>query len=327
MVSFLGATERLEITHKGENMKRIIRALLALSIVSTIGFGVPSVSAAEGESIAMTPTSKRYSLDPGVSEKDSLNVINDGTQEYTVRIYTRPYSVQGEDYQPVFSKLTPVTDAYEWISLETTEFTIKPGKTVTVPYTITVPENADAGGHYGVIFAETQPKAGEPGSVVRKKRVGAIVYATVKGDNRSEGNVLSTNIPFLQTEAPLRAFSRVGNSGNVDFLDKTSVKVTTIFGADKYHNERELAVLPSTTRKIDYDWKNGSMFGLYNVTISHTILGKTSTTTGTVLLIPVWLMIMLGVVVSTSAVYLIARPKLKNQTKTKRRATKKISKK
>ncbi len=275
--------------------RRITSVLLAGVIL--VGLMAPPAQAAEGESIALTPTSKRFALDPGVTNKETLSVINDGTVPYTIRMYARPYIVEGEQYTPVFDKLTPITDAYEWITFEQTEYTLAPGQTIEVPFTVAVPSNAQSGGHYGVIFAETQPPTANQTSVVRKKRVGAILYATVNGDNRAEGSVASKDIPFLQTSAPLRASARINNAGNVDFVTRTSMNVKTVFGTDVFSNERELTVLPATTRKVEYEWTKGSAFGLYNVTLSSTILGKTTTSSQYVLMMPIWVMGVLAAII------------------------------
>ena len=97
---------------------------------------------------------------------------------------------------------------------------LNPGEKVDVDFTINVPKSAQSGGHYAVIFAETKPSSAQSdSSVVRKKRVGMIVYAQIKGDNSVGGKVVSTTIPFLQTSLPLAASSRVENSGNVEYFD------------------------------------------------------------------------------------------------------------
>ena len=162
----------------------MMRVLIA-GVILAGTFAAPAFSA-EGESIALTPTSKRLTLDPGTVKEDKISIINDGTVPYSFRVYARPYLTEGEDYKPVFDKLTAITDVYEWISFKETEYTLAPGKTVEVPFTVRVPATAQGGGHYGVIFAETQPPTPDQTSVVRKKRVGAILYTTVSGDNRTE---------------------------------------------------------------------------------------------------------------------------------------------
>ncbi|MEB0161191.1 hypothetical protein, partial [Pseudomonas sp. AH2 (2023)] len=79
---------------------------------------------------------------------------------------------------------------------------LNPGENVEVPYTISVPADATPGGHYSVIFAETQV-AEDTGQIARKKRVGAIVYATVDGDYIMSGRQISGSIDWLQLGGPV----------------------------------------------------------------------------------------------------------------------------
>lgn len=296
-------------------VQRVARVLIA-GVILTGLFATPTF-AAEGESIALTPTSKRLSLDPGTVKEDKISIINDGTVPYAFRVYARPYLTEGEEYKPVFDKLTAITDVYEWISFKQTDYKLAPGETVEVPFTIRVPATAQGGGHYGVIFAETQPPTPNETSVIRKKRVGSILYTTISGDNRSDGSIVEKSVPFLQTNPPLKASTRIANSGNVDFQTRNAISVKTVFGTTVYTTERELTVLPSTTRKVSYEWSGGSTFGLYQVTVSTSYLGKTETSSNYVLLMPIWVMIaLLAIIIAGSG--LITGLKITKAKKTRR---------
>lgn len=294
-------------------MKRLfpLAAVAIISIFSLLFAGAPLTHAIEGESILLSPTSKHYELDPGQTIRDELTIRNDGTTSYTFVVYARPYSVKDSDYEPTWDKVSDETDVYGWVKFDQTSYELAPGVEVKVPYTLTVPENANSGGHYGVIFAETQAKKDDKQSVVRQKRVGSIMYVTVKGDNHSAGQLLGASALFLQTAPPLKASSEVKNTGNVDFTDTTTMVVKDLFGREKYSLKRDLALLPNTTRNMYYEWTGGGTFGLYKVTITHVFLGKTYSSTYPVLMMPIWLMVLLGVIIASGVVYSLKQRRTK----------------
>lgn len=271
-------------------------AILTLLLVPT----TPALAATDDETITLSPTAKRYTVDPGQTISDSVTVTNTGGKAFSFITYARPYFVSGDDYTPVFSTVNNKTDAYRWVTFDGATYSAASTQAVKVPFTLTVPKNAASGGHYGVIFAETQPDSEAQGKnqVFRKKRVGALLYVTVKGNNVVKGSVESVSISPLQTQPPLAIQSKLKNEGNVDFVNKAKLEVRDIFGQVKYSDEREVTVLPGTSRNVNFEWKDASSFGLYNVTVSHNFLDKNESKSGLVVMFPLWaIILLLGLIV------------------------------
>lgn len=282
---------------------------------------IPSVAAAAEqtqtattatESILLSPASKRYELKAGATTQDKLRVVNDGQVGYDFTVYTRPYSVNDESYVPDFTATAQNADAYKWVTFEKTSYRLEPGAFVEVPYSVRVPANATPGGHYGVIFAETQPSADNSGgSVVRKKRVGSILYATIDGDITTAGKSQGLSVPFFQFNAPLKISERVTNSGNTDFVVSSDVRITDLFGGVKHVAQRESTVLPSTTRQIVNDWQSPSWIGLYKVSHSSKFLDSKTSSTSYVLLVPIWVYLTLGLLIGARILYAVVKRKKK----------------
>lgn len=271
-------------------------AILALLVVPV----TPAAAATDDETITLSPTAKRYTVDPGQTISDSITVTNTGGKAFSFATYARPYFVSGDNYTPVFEAVNKQTDAYRWVTFDGATYSATPSQAVKIPFTLTVPQNAASGGHYGVIFAETQPDAASLGknSVFRKKRVGALLYVTVKGDNVVKGSVESTYISPLQTQPPLTTQSKLKNEGNVDFSDKAKLEVRDVFNQLKYSDEREVTVLPGTTRNVNFEWKEASTFGLYKVTVAHNFLDKNESKSTLVVMFPLWaIILLLGLIV------------------------------
>lgn len=258
-----------------------------------------TVSAVEGESITLSPSSKPYKLKAGETIKDSLIVINDGTIGYNFKVYTTPYSVKNSSYEPDYLSSTATSDVQTWVRFDQQTLYLEPGARTEITYTINVPTDAAPGGHYGVLFAETQPTQGQ--QIARKKRVGAIVYATIDGQYVQAGKEIRTNLGFLQIGGTITGQLTVENTGNTDFTMTNGMTIKNVFGAEVYKQSNERIILPKTTRDIPIEWANGAQLGLYRVQAFSEILGKKTNHDQWVLVAPVWFLavslVMLGLII------------------------------
>lgn len=291
----------------------LVAGLAALLLVPVnVVSATDNATTGQVESILISPASKKYELKAGEAQEDKLRVVNDGQLAYDFTVYTRPYSVNDESYVPDFTAEAQNADAYKWVRFQTTSFRLEPGAFIEVPYTIRVPAGATPGGHYGVIFAETQPGADLGGqSVVRKKRVGSIIYATVDGYVSLSGKSLGVNVPFFQTKTPLYISERIRNGGNTDFTVKTNVVISDIFGGVKYRGVRDATVLPSTTRNIVSNWQDPSWIGFYRVTYSSEFLDTKQSSVHYVLFVPVWVYLVLAILILGRVGYALIQRKKK----------------
>lgn len=264
---------------------KLASGLFAGLMLSISGYSV--AYGAERESITLSPVSKRYELKAGEVRSDELTIINDGETRYDFTVYAQPYSVTNENYDPDFFNERDNTDIYKWIRPEKNRYTLAAGESITVTYTITVPTGARPGGHYGAVFAETQPAGDTRGnSVARKKRVGTIIYATVEGQYRTGGALKDISIPRFQLKSPLQTNTRVQNTGNTDFATDLALSVTDMFGSVKFAESKSYQVLPETTRKMTMQWANAPSFGLFKVSVTTKYMDEQTTKVGYTLMAP-----------------------------------------
>lgn len=283
-----------------------VAATVALLASATIAYAQGEVR----ESITMSPTSRKYKADAGTTIKDELTIVNDGSVAYDFLVYARPYSIVDNQYDnPNFTAVTKYADLYAWVQFPETKFHIEAGATKKVPYSIQIPDGVAPGGHYGVIFAETQPSGDDASgnSVLRKKRVGAIMYATVNGEYRNTGEVIGGDIPFWQTQPPLSATVAAKNTGNTDFTDTVRMTVRDVFGNIKYDIKKEYQVLPETSRTMAITWDKAPWFGFYKVQTQQAFLDKTVMSEGYVLLMPRFIPFVVVIIVIIGGLYAWAR--------------------
>ena len=252
---------------------------------------VASVRAAEGESIVMSPTGKSLDLDAGSTASESFKIINDGTTAYDFKVYAAPYSVKNGSYDADFTSTPAGADAYTWVTFDKKQYHLEPGQNVDITYQITVPDDATPGGHYGVIFAETQPDEKNKSNVVANKRVGMILYTAIKGDYIQAGREVETIIPSFSIGGVPSATMTVENTGNAHFTSKETFRVKNIFGQQVYERTLEHIILPKTTRDIGLSWENGANLGWYTVETRSVILGKTTDHSSLVFVAPLWFLV------------------------------------
>lgn len=256
------------------------------------------VAAVDAESITLSPGARQYALDAGTTKRDSFKVLNDGNTDYRFVVYTAPYSVKNSQYVPDYTTLSERADAYSWVQFDKIAWDIKAGQLLEIPFTLRVPSDAAPGGHYGVLFAEVQPKDAEDGfTVARKKRVGMIIYVTANGDVIRKGQELTTRFDFFQFSAPLVGTTSVDSTGNTDYKMTSHFRVSTVLGGSVYQRKAEHIILPKTTRDLEFKWEGAPWIGLYRVSVTTDILGSTHTSEQWVLLAPKWFYLVTVVIV------------------------------
>ncbi len=304
------------INSEGYCMKRLLFGLFAIAGIVGLFFSAASLQAQDNseERITLSPAVSRPDLTAGESAQGVLTIINDGSQAYEFVLYARPFSVINENYDPDYKDVNPRTEAYQWVQFDQTNLSLEPNERVQVEYTVTVPERAAAGGHYAVLFAETQPNESEQ-SVARKKRVGSLLYMTIDGDIIREGSVESWDTRFLQTNAPVTSNLRIENSGNVHFQADTSVIYKNLFGKKQFELKQENLILPETTRLITASWDNGPYMGVFKASGVVAFLdGSEELAEQWVVLFPTSLMIIIALIVVAIIVWtVVLRPKLKQR--------------
>ena len=294
---------KISITVKNRVTAGLLAGLLfAVSVSGTTRAANPTE-----ESITMTPVNIRMSIDAGTEKTSKFSIFNDGEVSYDFKVYASPYYVKDSSYTTDFATERVNADAYKWVKFEKDSYFAEAHKVVVVNFTITAPKNAAPGGHYGILFAETQaPNESEEGTSLRRnKRVGAPLFLNVNGQYSMGGVMSEINTPLLQTAPPLSSTFRVTNTGNSDFMTDTSYEIQDIFGNRKYFKKQEFVVFPETTRDFTLKWENSPTYGLYRVNTVVKFLDQEKQASTIVLIAPIWVYVMVLLAVAATLYYLI----------------------
>lgn len=279
-----------------------VRNIMVGLMVVIAAFGRPFPAAAAenngNQYITITPATNTIDVDPGGQKTGKITVVNQGKDAFSVKLSVMPYSVKGIDYEPQYSLGdADKADASKWVTLSTDGTNrLEPYKLLDVTYTVNVPSNAPAGGHYFVVFAESAPLE-ERAGITAHNRVGQIVYMNVNGDIVKKGEASLTALPSVITDQKTQLPITLKNTGTTHFVSKTQVVIKDIFGKTVLDTAQNRYILPGTERRVVFDWDNYSPAGVYKVTRSAALPDGT-TVSGTTTVITLNLLVVGGVVIA-----------------------------
>lgn len=247
-------------------MKRII----FLSVIFLFAGGLVLVQDvfAQGFSIGISPVTFELTGNPGDVIENYVRVYNPNAENIVgIKIEVEDIAPTGEaGYVIVEPAETETYSLARWLKAEPEEFNLNPGEEKVVRFTVTVPENAEPGGHYGTILASTKAVAG-PGvtGAMVIQRVGSLVLLTVPGEMKEELIVKEFTAPGYSEYGPIAFVVKLENKGTVHVRPVALVTITDFMGkkvADIALTQRN--ILPEAVRKyeisLDKKWLLGGKY-------------------------------------------------------------------
>lgn len=208
---------------------------------------------------ALTITPIRYEIagDPGQTLTEKMGLVNETKTTQTFYASFANFEAQGDTGSPTF------IDAKEglgtWITTEQASVTLAPGAQKELTFTITIPKDAEPGGHFAAVFWGTSPGAA-PGQVSIGAKTGMLILLSVNGDVKEQAGLvdfqLHNNDHFYKM-LPVGFQYRFSNQGGDRVKPAGSVVIRSIFGwvVKKVNaNPYDGNVLPGTTRKFSPEW-------------------------------------------------------------------------
>ncbi|WP_225805397.1 WxL protein peptidoglycan domain-containing protein [Streptomyces sp. NK15101] len=264
--------------------------LLLSTLLVLLGLA-PGARAAENGEWAVYPAASRLggrpyfylSADPGTKLTDRVTVANKTSAPLTFRLYgADAYNTDRDGGFAVRTRQEKQTGAGAWIRPERTRITVPPRSAVTVPYTLTVPADADPGDHPGALVALDERIArGGKGSVAVgvQRAVGARVYLRVNGPTvpalAVEDVTLDQDrplVPGTRTSSALVSYT-LHNRGNVTLNPKVALRARGLFGRTLL--DRDLAgvpaeLLPRQKIRLTERWTGSPQLDWGDVTLTAT---------------------------------------------------------
>ncbi|MFE3643079.1 WxL protein peptidoglycan domain-containing protein [Streptomyces sp. NPDC059169] len=193
------------------------------------------------------------SADPGTTLTDRVTVSNKTAQPLAFRLYAADaYNTERDGGFAVRTQQERQRGVGAWAKPQRTRITVPAHASVTVPYTLTVPETAEPGDHPGALVAlDERLAAGSRGNVAVgvQRAVGARVYLRVTGPTvpalSVEDVTYSSDRPLVPgTGGSSAAIAyTLHNRGNVTLNPKVALRAEGLFGRTLL--ARDLTKIPS----------------------------------------------------------------------------------
>lgn len=211
------------------------------------------------QALTVSPARLELSADPGATVSEEFTVVNEQASDQTYYTSVENFEAQGESGTPNFS--TKKEGFSSWVQV-IDKVTIKSGEKTKIPFTVSVPVGADAGGHFAAIFLSTIPPATGAGEVSVGAKIGMLMLLKVNGDIKEQGGVssflLKTKGHFV-TSLPVDFVYRFKNDGNDRVKPTGTTTIRNIIGLTTQQlnaNPNEGNVLPNSIRRFEMRWGN-----------------------------------------------------------------------
>ena len=302
--------------------------LLGLFVSTLLGLNITNDVSAETLGIGISPAEFVIELKPGQAYIEEFTVENRGDEDVSYRASISPYQqldLDNGETEASYTTKNEYTEIVDWIQfIEGEEGTIPVGEKVRVKFSIHVPDDAPGGGQYAVPFITTTNNETKPtdGSALGQSLSGGpVIYASIDGVTRREGVIKANDIDGFLLNPPFRASTTVTNSGNIHTYATQVMKVYPMFSSESIYNNEEspatFMVLPGNTKYNAVNWtadQGAPSIGIYKVISEVRIFDETSTTERTVIVCPMWVLILIIVFILAVIFWIVARVRSRKQS-------------
>lgn len=312
-------------------MIKRIKFLVAVALLGGLFFGGLKVLAIDTDNMnymmTISPPQQRIVLMPGEVYEGSINVSNmaSATKDLKYSVHIGSFNLgkdeNGEvDYNSTdVETVTSYNQMMDWIKLGKESGTVAPDEIDTVPFTITVPEDAPAGGQYAtIIFQDNTNDEEADGNVAIENVVefAAEILAEVAGETRDDGVIIENNIPGFILNNKLSAMSTVKNDGNVHTDASYVLQVWPMFSDEEICTNEEKPttsiIMPGTERKHAEEC-NLPAIGIYKVKQTVKIFGEVSEAERMVIFCPLWLLFLILFAIIALILWFVMRMKSRKE--------------
>lgn len=230
--------------------------------------------------VVLGPTKVEFFLNPGEKATRELIITNRTGRAITFALGMEDFkgSRDTNDSVVFLGEAKGPYSLKDWLKPEVSEFTLEHGQRISLPVEISIPLDADPGGHYGVVFAviKSPSSGGEggeeaiQGQISIVSRAGTLFFIRVNGEADEDGRLteLKTSKNFYE-KGPISFEVFFENNGSVHLTPYGTIEIKNILG--KKIDEIELDpwfVMPDSLRLRKVNWEKEFLFGKYTAVIS-----------------------------------------------------------
>jgi hypothetical protein len=226
-------------------------------------------------SMTLTPPLYQISLAPGATWSSNLQFRNGNSYPLTVHLSVENFRAGRDSGIELFPKTNASSSPYElalWVTQPKTVLVVQPGVTENIPFHISIPKDAEPGGHYAAMVVSTAPDASDSMLSV-SSGVSSLLLVRVAGDVLEEGSILDFSSEHFVAQSQEATFHlRFENTGNVHIEPSGDIDIENMFGKTRGRVTMNSShafgnILPHSTKVFSFEWKGEKNFfdiGLYH---------------------------------------------------------------
>lgn len=303
------------------------RTHIGVAALILIGF---SLSVSTASALTISPVKVEVSGEPGQTLRGELELLNEQAEGKVFFSSFENFEPSGDSGSPKF--VGSDTGLATWLQTENS-VSVATGETVKVPYTITIPAEAEAGGYFAAIFwGEQDPTVVTAGEVAIGGKLGVLILLRVNGDIVEEAGITEFSTQDndkLKTGTPINFSYKFSNSGGDRVVPLGDITISNTFGGETAvisANGTEGSVLPGSARRFQATWGETTgtstsgffsivkqqatdfHFGIYTATLAvvYGATNQTATSEFMFVIIP-WQLLLMVVLFLLLALFLLKR--------------------
>lgn len=271
--------------------KQIYWILLACSFLFFAVTGLANAQTAGSTTFSLTPALQELKVDPGYTGTFTITITNKSQIAVPFQVYTRNFLADGIDGKITFGDDDSSSYAAgDWMVPSTDSILLEPEGKQEVEIAVSVPTNAEPGGHYAsVLFEQVIPPtvSGKNSQVQVATRMTALVYFTVSGDIIEAGQILGAKsgescsavvcgleVPSFVDHGPVPFTFLFNNTGNIHVRPKGTITISQFGREIAKIPVEDRAVLPNSQRKFTTTWDRALLIGPYDAKLHLTYGSK-----------------------------------------------------
>ncbi len=231
-------------------------------------FAIPASAQTGQAGLSVAPPNTDLTLSSGEQVTRSLTITNEGSAPASITLSANNFAASGEQggasYLPTGSG-----GLADWMTIAPSSFDLPGGSSKDVTVTMSVPNNASAGGHYATVFAYTSAADSVSGSgAAVTTAIGANFLVNISGNVIEKASIAEFSTPRSRLNAgeDVGFTIRVSNSGNTHLIPSGVVEVYRkgVKVDELKLNEAGSAVLPNSTRAYSVSSQKALLPGAYS---------------------------------------------------------------
>ena len=243
-------------------------AKIIFIVALLIGLSASKAMAFDKLSLTITPPLFQMAIGPGEVWRSSLKIVNTNPYDLTVYAGNMNFEANGEEGQGRFVPLLEnnINNLAKWIEITPDPIFIPQGKSVDIPFTVRIPPDAEAGGHYAAILVGTRPQNenANGANVLVSSQVSSLFLVRINGDVREEGYIqeFKTGRTFYE-KLDIDFILRFKNIGNVHLKPQGEIAIFNMWGKEigkiLINEKNDFGnVFPRSARKFIFNWQRES---------------------------------------------------------------------